>query len=435
MTIARARPVFRGTELGLLFWVALLIGLGFLAVVGAQAASLSPSALVVPATFVAIAVALHVFLVGIGFRGDQLLLPLALTLTAIGLVLVERLAPETLLLQQLSWTIVAAGVFVAAILVPRDLGTLARYKYTWAIGGMLLLASPLLPVVGREINGARIWIGVGPISFEPLELVKVIMVIFFAAYLEEHRELLAVPPRRIGPLPLPPIPYLIPIVLMWGLAMGVMILQTDVGATLIFFVIFVAMLYLATGRWEYSLAGLLLLLAGGWGAMRLFHHVRVRFDIWMTPFSDDLRFGPSYQLIQGLFALGNGGLLGAGLGNGMPERIPVVWSDFVFDAFTEEAGFVGAVALLALYLLLVFRGMSIALRAPTPFLQLLAAGLSFAFAFQTLVIVGGNAKLIPLTGVTLPFVSYGGSSLVTNFLAVALLLRVSDITARVRGHP
>jgi cell division protein FtsW (lipid II flippase) len=433
MNAMRARPAFRGTELGLLFWVALLAGLGFLAVVGARAAALSPSALVVPATFVALAVALHIFLVTIGFRGDQLLLPLALGLTAIGLVLVERLAPETLLLQQLSWTIVAAGVFVAAILVPRDISSLARYKYTWALGGLLLLASPLLPVVGREINGARIWVGVGPVSFEPLELVKVIMVIFFAAYLDEHRELLALPPRRVGPVALPPIPYLIPIVLMWGLAMGVMVLQTDIGATLILFVIFIAMLYIATGRWEYSAASLVLLVAGGWAAMRVFQHVRVRFDIWLQPFSDALRFGPSYQLIQGLFALGNGGLIGVGLGNGMPERIPVVWSDFVFDAFAEEAGFIGAVALLAVYLLVVFRGMSIALRAPTPFLQLLAAGLSFTIAFQTLVIVAGNAKLVPLTGVTLPFVSYGGSSLVTNFIAVALLMRVSEATARVRG--
>jgi cell division protein FtsW (lipid II flippase) len=430
-----ARPTFRGTELGLLVWVGLLAALGFLAVVGAEAAALSPAALVVPATFVAVAVALHVFLVVTGFRGDQILLPCALGLTAIGLVLVERLAPESLLLQQLTWTIVAAGAFVATILIPRDLTALARYKYTWALGGLVLLASPLLPVIGREINGARIWVGIGPVSFEPLEIVKVLLVIFFAAYLEEHRELLATPPRRIGPIPVPPIPYLLPIVLMWGLAMGVMILQTDIGATLIFFVVFLAMLYLATGRWEYSVVGFVLLLVGGFIAIQTFHHVRARVDIWLTPFSDDLRFGASYQLIQGLFALGNGGLLGAGLGNGMPERIPVVWSDFVFDAFTEEVGFVGALALLALYLVVVFRGMAIALRAPTPFLQLLAAGLSFAIAFQTLVIVGGNAKLIPLTGVTLPFVSYGGSSLITNFLIVALLLRVSDVTARVRGSP
>jgi cell division protein FtsW (lipid II flippase) len=176
-----------------------------------------------------------------------------------------------------------------------------------------------------------------------------------------------------------------------------------------------------------------LLLAGGFAAYHAFPHVAARVDIWVRPFAEDLRFGPAYQLVQGLFALGNGGLLGAGLGNGLPERIPVVWSDFVFDAFAEETGFAGAAALLAVYLLFVYRGMLIALRAPTTFLQLLAGGLAFIVALQTLVIVGGNARLIPLTGITLPFVAYGGSSLVTNWMLVALLMRVSDASARMRG--
>jgi cell division protein FtsW (lipid II flippase) len=174
---------------------------------------------------------------------------------------------------------------------------------------------------------------------------------------------------------------------------------------------------------------------GGFVAYQLIGHVQTRVDVWLHPFAEDLRFGPGYQLVQGLFALANGGLLGAGLGNGMPERIPVVWSDFVFDAFAEETGLAGALALLALYLLFVYRGMVIALRAPTPFLQLLAAGLSFIVALQTLVIVGGNARLIPLTGITLPFVAYGGSSLVTNWMLVALLLRVSELSNRMRGGP
>jgi cell division protein FtsW (lipid II flippase) len=417
----------------MLTWVALLVATGFLAVVGARATELTADALIVPIAFIAVALVLHGFLVVVGFRGDQLLLPIALGLTGIGLVLVERLAPDVLLVQQLTWTIVAAGAFIGAILIPRDLTALSRFKYTWAILGIVLLLSPLLPVIGREINGARIWIQLGPANFQPAEAVKVVMVVFFAAYLQEHRELLATAQRRIGPLPVPPAPYLIPIVLMWAMAMGVMVLQKDLGATLLFFGIFLAMLYLATGRALYSLVGLGMLVAGGAVAAQVFAHVNARIVSWLEPFAEELRFEASYQLVQGLFAFANGGLMGAGLGAGMPDRIPVVWSDFVFAAFAEEVGFVGALGLLALYLVFVFRGMAIAVRAPTPFLQLLAAGLSFIVAFQALVIVGGNAKLIPLTGVTLPFLSYGGSSLVTNFVIVALLLRVSDISARIRG--
>jgi cell division protein FtsW (lipid II flippase) len=222
---------------------------------------------------------------------------------------------------------------------------------------------------------------------------------------------------------------------MWAIAMLVMVFEKDLGATLLFLGIFLAMLYLATGEAFYTLIGILLLLVGGFVAYHAFSHVAARVDVWLNPFAEDVRFDPGFQLVQGLFALANGGLFGAGLGNGMPERIPVVWSDFVFDAFAEEVGFAGAVALLSLYLLFVYRGMLIALRAPTPFLQLLAAGLSFIVAIQTLVIVGGNARLIPLTGITLPFVAYGGSSLVTNWMLVALLIRVSDLTARVKGTP
>ncbi|MGH2500124.1 MAG: FtsW/RodA/SpoVE family cell cycle protein [Candidatus Limnocylindria bacterium] len=429
---AGVRPQPRFGELRLLVLVGALLAAGFSAVVATQLSSFSATQLVVPLTFLAIAVALHVFLVAIGFRGDQLLLPLALALTAIGLVQVQRLAPG-LLLQQLTWCAAGAVAFAAAILVPRDLSVLSRYKYMWAALGLLLLVSPLFPVIGREVNGARIWVSLGIAQFQPSEAVKVLLVVFFAAYLDEYREVLSSPPRRLGPVPVPPLPYLLPILAMWGLAMLVMVLEKDLGATLLFFGIFLAMLFLATGELFYTLLGAILLAGGTAVAARTFSHVQARIDTWLAPFSDELRFGAGYQVVQGLFALGNAGLLGVGLGAGMPELIPVVWSDFVFNAFAEETGFVGALALLALYLVFLYRGMLIALRAPTSFLQLLAAGLAFIVAFQTLVIVGGNAKLIPLTGVTLPFVSYGGSSLVTNFIIVALLLRISDITARVRG--
>src|SRR5438105_3272329 len=349
-----------------------------------------------------------------------------------GLVLVQRLASD-LLLQQLSWSIIAAGAFAATIVVPRDLTALARYKWTWALLGVLLLIAPLLPVIGREINGARIWIKVGPGSIEPWEAVKILLVIFFAAYLEEYREVLSHAQRRIGPLPVPPVPYLVPIVAMWSIAMLVMVFEKDMGATVLFFGIFLAMLFLATGEAFYAIIGLGLLILGGIVAYQLFGHVQARVDTWLPPFAEDLRFGTGYQLVQGLYALANGGLIGVGLGNGMPDRIPVVWTDFVCDAFAEEAGLAGAIALLALYLVFLYRGMLIALRAPTMFLQLLAAGLSFIIALQTLVIVGGNLRLIPLTGITLPFVAYGGSSLVTNWMLVGILMRVSQVSERMRG--
>jgi peptidoglycan glycosyltransferase len=429
IAVTRRRP-----ELGLLVWVAALAVTGSVAVAAAEVAGFRPQQLVVPLTFVVVAFVLHSFLAVRGVRGDQLLLPIAAALTAIGLVLVQRLI-SNLLLQQLSWTFIAAGAFAATILIPRDLTALSRFKWTWALLGLLLLISPLFPVIGREVNGARIWIGVGTVTFEPWEAVKILLVVFFAAYLEEFREVLAQTPRRFGPIPVPPVPYLVPIVAMWAIAMLVMVFEKDLGATVLFLGIFLAMLYLATGEAFYTLIGMAMLVIGGFVAYQAFGHVAARVDVWLNPFAEHLRFGAGFQLVQGLFALANGGLFGAGLGNGMPERIPIVWSDFVFDAFAEEVGFAGALALLALYLLFVYRGMLIALRAPTPFLQLLAAGLSFIVALQTLVIVGGNTRLIPLTGITLPFVAYGGSSLVTNWMLVALLIRVSDATARVRGTP
>ena len=430
MTLLLRRP----SEVGLLIWVAALAVTGSVAVAAANAAAFDRRQVFIPIAFIALVAVLHVFLAWRGLRGDQLLFPLAAGLSAVGLIVVQRLQPvdQPLLVQQLSWMVVAAGAFAATILIPRDLTALARFKWTWALLGLALLVSPLLPVIGREINGARIWIGISRFNFEPWEAVKILLVVFFAAYLEEYREVIT-HTRRVGPFAIPPLPYLLPIVAMWGIAMGVVIFEKDLGAAALFLGIFLAMLFLATGELLYTLIGFALTVVGGFAVYNLIGHVHVRIETWLHPFSDDLRFSAGYQIVQGLFALGNAGLLGAGLGNGMPDRIPIVWSDFVFNAFAEETGFAGAMVLLALYLLFFYRGMLIALRAPTPFLQLLAGGLSFIVAFQTLVIVGGNARLIPLTGVTLPFVAYGGSSLVTNWMLVALLIRVSDVTARARG--
>jgi cell division protein FtsW (lipid II flippase) len=424
LVVPRAPATLRLVETRLLFWVAAITVVGFISVALALRQPIDGPVAFVPAAFIGIALALHAILAIRGFRGDQILLPLSFGLTAIGLVVIYRVThgteAESLLTLQLAWCAVAAAMFLLPILVPRDLSILSRYKYTWMGIGLLLLVATV--VFGREVNGARILFRIGPVSFMPWELVKIMLVVFLAAYLDEYREVLTSARRGIWRL-LPPVQYLVPIVLMWLAAMFVLVYQRDLGATFLFFGIFMGMLYVATGRTSYVALGLALLVAGGAVAYQLFAHVELRVAVWLDPWADPTDSG--YQIIHGLFSFANGGLLGAGLGAGSPGAIPVVWSDYIFAALSEETGFLGALGVLSLYLVLMYRGFSIAIGAPTRFLQLVAAGLTFAVALQALVIVAGNAKLVPLTGITLPFVAYGGSSLVTNFLSVGLLARIS----------
>lgn len=413
----------------MLVWVAAITLTGFVSVALALRQPLSGIVVAAPAIFVALALGAHLLLALRGFRGDEILLPLGLGLAGIGLVVIYRVTYgtdlEVLLLQQLAWSAIALAAFFLPLVAPRDLSLIARYKYTWMAAGIALLL--LTATVGSEIGGARIWFripvpGLGTLNFTSWELVKVVLVAFLAAYLDEYREVLVRWPGALWRL-VPPLPFLAPILTMWIAAMFVLVFARDLGATLLFFGIFLAMLYLATGRVAYVALGTALLLAGGAAAYRLFAHVQLRVEMWRDPWQDPLDRG--YQILNGLYALGNGGLLGAGLGAGDPRSIPVVWSDFVFAAYSEETGFLGALALLGLYLVLLYRGFAIAVAARTSFLQLLAAGLTFVIGLQALVIVAGNAKLIPLTGITLPFVAYGGSSLVTNFLSLGLLARIA----------
>jgi cell division protein FtsW (lipid II flippase) len=428
LAVPTSRPFSRLTETRLLLWVSAMTVTGFFTVALALGLGLDGNAFIVPTAFLVIAFVVHAALALRGLRGDEILLPLALGLTGIGLIVIYRVTANTdvapLLTQQLAWFIVAMAAFVLPLFVPRDLSLLSRYKYTWMTFGLLLLFATV--VRGEEINGARIWFRLGPLSFTPWELVKVVLVVFLAAYLDEYREVIAA--RRGIWRFLPPPPYLIPIVAMVFAAMFILAFEKDIGATLVFFGIFLAMLYLGTGRASYVVAGIAALVPAAYVVYRLYAHVQLRVAMWRDPWLDPLDRG--YQILHGLFSLGNGGLLGAGLGAGDPQTIPIVWSDFVFAAFAEETGFLGALALLALYVVLLYRGFSIAIAAPTTFLQLLAAGLTFVIGFQTLVIVAGNAKLIPLTGITLPFIAYGGSSLVTNFLALGLLVRISAESRR-----
>lgn len=360
---------------------------------------------------------------------DQIVFPLVVLLGGVGLVEITRLSPD-LGSRQLLWLIIGDLVLLGAAVWPRNVSWLRLYKYTWAFVGFFLIA--LTIVHGSDIGatGYRRWIGFHGLYLQPVEFLKVFMVIFFAAYLDEKRELLAGGRLIIGPLRLPPFQYLIPLLVMWGLSLLLLVRQNDLGSALLFLGIFLAMLYVGTSRGIYPVLGTILFVAGSVGAYFVFSHVRARTDVWLNPWHYTSTGG--YQLIQGLYAFAAGGIAGQGIGLGHPQYVPVVSTDFIWAALGEELGLAGLGALLLVYLMLVFRGLDIASMARDGFQKLLAAGLVSVFAIQTIVIIGGNTRLIPLTGVPLPFLSYGGSSIVANFAIVGLLLKVSQAIPRER---
>jgi cell division protein FtsW (lipid II flippase) len=328
---------------------------------------------------------------------------------------------------QLAWLMVALTVITSLALLVRSDAWLRTYKYTWAAAGIGLLL--LVFVLGSDVNGARLSLSIGPISGQPSELLKVILVVFLAGYLSENRALLADESTRIGPISLPPLPYLAPMVAMWAIALGIVVVQRDLGAALLFFAVFLGLLYVATGRPSYVIGGLLLFVAGAYVLYALFGHVQARVDNWLDPWADPQ--GTGFQVVQALYAFGRGGILGVGLGAGLPligGRLPVpaVHTDYPLAAIGEELGLVGLLAVLGLYLVLVLRGLRIAAAGHDDFRSLLAAGLALVIGVQAFIIAAGNLKLIPLTGITLPFISYGGSSLLANALVGGLLLALSD---------
>jgi cell division protein FtsW (lipid II flippase) len=373
-------------------------------------------------SFAGLLLASHICLSLARSRSDEVILPLAGALTGIGLLLVTRLVP-VLGPRQFMWTVIGTGAMLVAALGPWEARLLERYKYTSAAGGIVLVALTLVFGIDPNGSGARLWLGTRGLAFQPSEILKVLLVIFLAGYLADKRELLTTSLVRAGPLRLPPLPYLGPLLAMWGISLALLVWQRDLGAAILFFGLFLVMLYLAIGQVTYVVAGSLLFLLGGAACYALFSHVRLRVEIWLDPWIDPQ--GRSFQIAQALYSLGSGGLFGVGFGNGYPLYVPATHTDFPFIALSEEAGLSAALALLLLYALLVSRGLQIALSARLAFNRLLAAGLTSIFALQTMVIVGGNLKLIPLTGVTLPFVSYGGSSLLANFLILGVLLRMS----------
>lgn len=422
----------RNTELSLLL-LALILSVGAYVIVGLAADNRVPAgSLGYGLTLAALFLVAHLVLRWQAPGADPLLLPGAALLNGLGLVMVRRLdfsraagepaqAPS-----QALWTALGFAVFTVVILLLRDHKALDRYRYTWLLGGLVLLLLPMVPLLGKEINGARLWVGLGPVRFQPSEAAKIALVVFLASYLAERKELLATATYRLGPLMLPEVKYFLPMLTAWGVSLLVLFFEKDMGSSLLFFGVFVALLYVATGRFTYVAAGLLLFSMGALLAYQLFGHVRARVQIWLDPWPFyDREVGGSFQLIQGLFGMASGGILGQGWNQGQPGRIPFASTDFIFAAFAEELGLVGITAILLVYLLMVFRGYRIALSANDDFSKLLAVGLVTSFALQVFVIVGGVTRIIPLTGITLPFVSYGGSSLLANYALIALLCRAS----------
>ena len=412
----------RRTELGLV--VLAVVCTGALYTLAALGKSASVPANIVPFLLVVLGLfgSAHVAVRILAPAADATLLPLVFMLNGMGYVFIARLDPDLAGLQSL-WTAIGVGAFVATLAVVRKVRDLQRYKYTFALLGVALLLMPLLPGIGRSIRGARLWVRLGTLTFQPGELAKVALAIFFAAYLVEKRELLAgatagARGRAFGP-----------IILAWGASLLVMTMERDLGSSLLFFALFISMLWLATGQALYLGLGLGLFSIGAAFAYNAFDHVRARVETWLDPWSraDDA----GYQLVQAAYAFGSGGFAGTGPGLGSPGKIPAATTDFIFAAVGEELGLLGTAAVLVLFVLVVGVGLRIALRTENPFEKLLAAGLTVILAVQTFVIIGGVTRVVPLTGVTLPFMSYGGSSLVANYILLALLLRISsDATER-----
>jgi len=442
----RVRPRFRGRELGLLGVVAGALAVCSLSLGTTQRLEATiadgkdaPANLLVPAEPGLIAIylgallAVHVILVVAGKRTDQILLPTVGMLGGIGLLLMTRLPQDLggslggLARTQLVWLVIALVIVAGLAAAVRNDVWLRRYKYTWAAVGVGLLLATF--VFGQDVNGARLALRIGPLSGQPSELLKVILVVFLAGYLSENRPLLVEESTRIGPIRVPPLPYLAPMVAMWAIALGIVIVQRDLGAALLFFAVFLLLLYVSTARLSYVALGLVAFVVGAAVLYFLFGHVRTRIDIWIDPFADPN--GAGYQVVQALHAFARGGLLGTGLGAGLPTiagrpPIPALHTDFPFAALGEELGLVGILGILGLYLVLVERGLRIAAAAHDEYRAILAAGLSLVIGVQAFIIAAGNLKLIPLTGITLPFISYGGSSLVANALIVGLLIALSE---------
>ncbi|MFX0537426.1 FtsW/RodA/SpoVE family cell cycle protein [Ornithinimicrobium sp. Y1847] len=364
---------------------------------------------------------------------DPLLLPIATLLNGLGLVMIHRIdlsqgleIGNSVATRQLMWTGLSVVIAAATLIAVRDHRALRRYTYTAMAAGFVLLLLPMLPVIGQEINGSRLWIHIGPFSMQPGELAKITLAIFFAGYLVSTRDALSLVGRKVLGLQLPRARDMGPILVAWGLSVLILVMQRDLGSSLLFFGLFVAVLYVATERTSWIIIGMSLFVGGAVLAWQVFSHVQQRVTLWLDPFAP----GQSDQVAKGLMGLGHGGIFGTGLGSGYPYITYFPNSDYIMASFGEELGMIGLFAMLVLYALFVERGLRTAIGAREGFGKLLAAGMAFTVALQVFVIVGGITRVIPLTGLTTPFLSAGGSSLLANWVIVALLLRISDHARR-----
>lgn len=410
-------------ELALLVIAAPIVIILFGSLVVHNGGELSANTLGVPVGIFAGFLVAHMAMRRFAENTDPAILPLTFVLSGIGIAYVTRLRPD-LAVNQLVYLFLGIAAMVAVLVLVRKVDKLANYKYTLMIAGVLLLLSPMLPILGTEISGSRIWISLAGFTFQPGEVAKILIVLFLGAYLAQNREMLSVFTVKAGPVRLPDLSTLLPLLVMWGISMLIVIFEKDLGSATVVFLVFLAMLYVATGKKSYVVFGAVLAAVGFGISYLLFGHVQVRVETWLDPFAD--ASGAGYQLVQSLFSLSDGGMLGVGIGRGYAEGIPVVESDFIFTAIAEELGLLGAVGLLLLFVMFAVRGMVIAARAKSDVSALVAVGLTSIIVLQAFIIVGGVTKLIPLTGLTLPFISQGGSSLLASFISVGLLARCGD---------
>jgi len=429
----------RNRELLALVPVALLLTAGFAAVFAQEETKLGDASLIYGAYFFAICIATHVYLRIRLPNADPYLFPLVALLTAFGLVMIYRI-DDGLARDQANWFVLGLILFALTIQFLRDYEVLERYRYTIAGVGLLLLLAPRLPGIGQQVNGAYLGVKIGPLAFQPAEFSKIAIVVFLASYLRENREVLIVGARRVLGVTLPPLKHFGPMLVVWGASMFMLVFIRDLGSSLMFFAAFLALLYVATGRFSFVVIGMAMFAVGAWFIATTVPHVHDRVEIWLDPYVDAP--GSGYQILQSIFAQADGGLFGKGFGqaliaipDGGGTLLPAAQTDLIYSLIVNEVGLFGACGVVLIYLLIAARGFKVALLASDGFSKLLATGLTAVFSIQAFVIIGGVTRVIPLTGVTLPFISYGGSSIVANFVLLALLLLISDRARREAAEP